>query len=424
MARVLAVILGGGRGTRLYPLTKHRSKPAVPIGGRYRLIDIPISNCINSGVMRMFVLTQFQAFSLTKHVHNAFKFDSFSRGFVEIVAAEQRMDADDWYQGTADAVRRNLARFLSFGADAILVLSGDQLYRMDFRKLLMTHVAAKADITISVTPVARSAARRFGILRADRDGLIRRFVEKPRTPEDLTGLETPDMLLRGMPARGPRYLASMGIYAFRPEVLLDLLEESEAPDFGRDIIPLAIGSHRVFAHVFMGYWEDIGTIRSFHRANLDLSSSRPRFGLHDESAPVYTRARDLPGPQLARAQIQESILCEGSIIGEARIEHSVIGLRSRIGSGCRITDSVIMGADYFETPNQIADDRRRHIPNIGVGANTRIHRAIVDKDARIGDGVRILNQAGLKEHDAEGYSIREGIVVVHKGAVIPGGTRI
>ena len=424
MAQVLAVILGGGRGTRLFPLTKYRSKPAVPIAGRYRLIDIPISNCINSGIEQIFVLTQFQSFSLHKHVYGSFKFDSFRRGFVEILPAEQRMDTGGWFQGTADAVRQNIDRFVQVHADAILVLSGDQLYRMDFRRLLQTHMLSQADVTIAATPVSKTATRRLGIMRADREGRVTRFVEKPKAERELAEVRTPDSFFRSRMRTENRYLASMGIYMFRPDVLHEILTESAEPDFGRDIIPAAIHTRRVYAHYFEGYWEDIGTIGAFHAANINMASSHPKFNFHDETNPIFTHARYLPGAQVADARLRESILSEGCRVREAQIEQSVIGVRIHIGAGSQIRRTIVMGADFYESPAQRAENRRRRLPDIGIGKHARIENAIIDKNARIGHDVEITNNAGVEEADHDCYSIRERIVVVHKGAVIPDGTRI
>lgn len=423
MNSVVAVILGGGRGTRLYPLTQLRSKPAVPLAGKYRLVDIPISNCINSGLRNIFVLSQFQSASLNRHVSRTYRFDPFSQGFVEILAAEQTEASMDWYQGTADAVRKQLHRFLRRGADSILVLSGDQLYVMDFRKILEAHAASRADITVAATPVTERDATEFGILQVDSFGTVTDFVEKPR---DLGSLERLALSEQTLAARGVptdrRYLASMGIYVFRPEVLLQVLDDPAPVDFGKEVIPQAIARHRVHSHFFSGYWEDIGTIRTFYAANVDLASSQPPIHLFSQRAPIYTRSRFLPGTQMQRVRLEESIVCEGSRLGDAEIEHSIIGIRSIVGRGVHLSHTVMMGADYYE-----ADENHRadaEIIPVGVGAGSSIERAIIDKNARIGDGVVIRNKDSVERFDGPGYYIRDGIVIIPKNGVIPAGTVI
>ena len=420
---VVAVILGGGRGTRLYPLTQLRSKPAVPLAGKYRLVDIPISNCINSGLRNIFVLSQFQSASLNRHVSRTYRFDPFSHGFVEILAAEQTEASMDWYQGTADAVRKQMHRFLRRGAESILVLSGDQLYVMDFRTILAAHAASRADITIAATPVAERDASEFGILQTDGFGSVVDFVEKPRDASTLGRLALSEQALvaRGVPT-DRRYLASMGIYVFRPEVLIRALEDPSQIDFGKEVIPRVIYKQHVHTHFFSGYWEDIGTIRTFYAANLDLATSCPPIDLFAENAPIYTRPRFLPGTCMHRVRLEETIVSEGSRIEDAEIDHSVIGIRSIIGRGARLSQTVMMGADFYETTED-HHPMSESIP-VGVGAGSVIERAIIDKNARIGEGVTIRNEKNLERHDGVGYYIRDGIVIVPKNGAIPAGTVI
>ncbi len=413
----VVAVLGGGRGTRLFPLTKFRCKPAVPIGGKYRLVDIPLSNCINSGLREIYVLTQFNSVSLTRHVSRTYKFDSFTRGFVDILAAEQTMTHSDWFQGTADAVRKNLARFLSGKHEDILILAADHLYRMDFREMLHTHVSTNADVTLSVIPVAPADASRFGLMRVAPDGRVLRFVEKPPDPDSLEGFA----IERG----GERvFLASMGIYVFRLPVLRELLEGRKEEDFGREVIPMAMESHRVMAHTFRGYWEDIGTMEAFHRANLGLARLEPQFRLYSENNPLFSRPRFLPASVIDGCLIRRSLIADGCIILATRIENSVIGIRSKIGIGCEIENSYIMGADYFELREPDGPPIDANVPRLGIGDDCYIRNAIIDKNARIGPGCRIVNERGLKEYDGEGYAIRDGLVVVEKNAVIPEGTVI
>jgi glucose-1-phosphate adenylyltransferase len=420
---VVAVILGGGRGTRLYPLTQLRSKPAVPLAGKYRLVDIPISNCINSGLRNIFVLSQFQSASLNRHVSRTYHFDAFARGFVEILAAEQTEASMDWYQGTADAVRKQLHRFLRGGVEHILVLSGDQLYIMDFRRILEAHVASHADITVAATPVSERDASEFGILQVDSFETVSDFVEKPRDLSLLGRLALSEQLLvaRGV-ERQRRYLASMGIYVFRPEILIRVLEDPSWVDFGKEVIPQAIHTHRVHSHFFSSYWEDIGTIRTFYAANLDLASSHPPIDLFSEAAPIYTRPRFLPGSRIERTQLKDSIVCEGCTIADAEVQHSVIGIRSIIGRGVRLSHTVMMGADFYEAPEHLHATSEA-IP-VGIGAGSVIQGAIIDKNARIGEGVTIANQGRTEHHDGPGYYIRDGIVIIPKNGAIPAGTVI
>jgi len=417
----VAVILGGGRGSRLHPLTQLRSKPAVPLAGKFRLVDIPISNCINSGLRNIFVLSQFQSASLNRHVSRTYHFDSFSRGFVEILAAEQTDTHEDWYQGTADAVRKHLHRFTRYGAESILVLSGDQLYVMDFRVIIEAHRMNRADITIAATPVSERDVSEFGILQIDGFGTVVDFVEKPRDPALLSRLALTEQLLatHGVsPER--RYLASMGIYVFRPEVLQRILLDPSQIDFGKQVIPRAILTHRVHSHFFSGYWEDIGTIRTFYGANLELASSHPPIDLFREHSPIYTRPRFLPGTRLGRVHLDEAIICEGCRVEEAEIDHAVIGIRSIIGRGARLSHTVMMGADYYEGGGG-APVSTEAIP-VGIGAGSVIERAIIDKNARIGEGVVIRSQEGARDFDGPGYCVRDGVVIVPKNSAIAPGT--
>ena len=418
MRNVIGVILGGGQGTRLFPLTQLRSKPAVPIGGKYRLIDIPISNCLHSGVNRIFALTQFNSASLHRHISTTYRFDSFSDGFVEILAAEQTQDSVAWYQGTADAVRQQLRHLLSRRADQVLILSGDHLYRMDYRAFVEEHRARGADVSIAVKPVPQQAAPSLGIVQVDAQGRIVDFREKPQDAAELEALRRP------VADSEACYLASMGIYVFEPQVLVSLLMSSEQDDFGKHIIPSAIHKVGVFAHTFEGYWEDIGTIRSFYEANLALTDRSPPFDFYRADAPIYTHARFLAGTRLENCHIERGIICEGSYIQSAQIERSVIGIRSVIGANCQIAHTIVMGADSEESPADRVRNAAQGIPNMGIGANTKITGAIIDKNARIGEGVCITNKARGVEAGETNYYIRDGIVVVPKDAVIPSGTVI
>jgi glucose-1-phosphate adenylyltransferase len=416
--RTLSIIMGGGAGTRLYPLTKERAKPAVPLGGKYRLVDIPISNCLNSGLRSIYILTQFNTMSLHRHIQASYKFDNFSRSFVDILAAQQTPQSTQWYQGTADAVRQNLRYFLEQPYDYFLILSGDQLYRMDFRVLLHEHIRSGAEITLAVTPVGRAQASDFGIMRSGADHRITRFEEKPKDPLLLDELKLdPDTLaVLGRGAEEEVFQASMGIYVFNRQVLVDCLE-GDLADFGKHVIPKAIGDRHVNAYIFEGYWEDIGTIRAFYEANLDLTNLVPKYSFFEATAPIYTHPRFLPGSKINGATLRQAIVSDGCIISDAHIERSVIGVRSIIRSGATIRNSVIMGGDYFEgTEPQLPG-----VPPIGVGNNCVIDRAIVDKNARIGDGVVITPEGKAPDLDAEYYFIRDGIVVIPKDAVIPTG---
>ncbi|MGQ9591663.1 MAG: glucose-1-phosphate adenylyltransferase [Planctomycetota bacterium] len=432
---VTCVILGGGAGTRLYPLTHRRAKPAVPLGGKFRLIDVPVSNCLNSGYNRIYVLTQFNSTSLHRHISQSYHFDRFGRGFIEILAAQQTPEHQDavdrsWYQGTADAVRKNLARFREAGGSDVLVLSGDQIYQMDYRDVIATHRGERgggpADVTIAGLLVSKDRVGAFGIMQTDDAGRVLAFVEKPKTEERLHGLEAPPELVARCgfsEETSPLYLANMGIYAFRREVLEEALD-NDFCDFGKEVLPNLLSAHRVRAHLFSGYWEDIGTIRTFHRANIELAGPTPRFHFYLEDAPVYSRARLLPPTRLEDAKLRYALIADGCLIDAASIERSVIGLRSVVGRGCTIRNTYIMGADYYETEESKAEARRRGEPIVGIGEGTRIENAIVDKNARIGRNVSIVNGEGHTTYEDGCVVIREGIVVVPRGGVVPDGYAI
>ncbi len=411
--------MGGGAGTRLFPLTKDRAKPAVPLGGKYRLVDIPISNCLNSGLRSIYVLTQFNTMSLHRHIQASYKFDNFSRSFVDILAAQQTPLSTEWYQGTADAVRQNLRYFLEQPYDYFLILSGDQLYRMDFRVLLHQHIRSGADITLAVTPVVREVASAFGIMLSGSDHRITRFEEKPKDPALLAELKLDRETLEsiGKNSNEELFQASMGIYVFNRQVLIDCLE-SDLDDFGKHVIPQAIGERHVNAFIFEGYWEDIGTIRAFYEANLDLTSPRPNYSFFEATAPIYTHPRFLPGSKINGATLRQAIISDGCMISDAHIERSVIGVRSIIRSGATIRNSVVMGGDHFEGAAPAPGD---DVPPIGIGRNCVIDRAIIDKNARIGDGVVITPEGKEPNFDGANYYIRDGIVVVPKDAIIPAG---
>jgi glucose-1-phosphate adenylyltransferase len=414
---VQAVILGGGRGTRLYPLTKLRTKPAVPIGGKYRLIDIAISNCINAGITRIFVLTQFLSASLNRHVHQTYQFDVFSGGTAEILAAEQTLSDNRWYQGTADAVRQQMARIESRSPRDVLILAGDHLYRMDYTKYLDAHRESDADVTLSVLPVSSEDAGRFGILKMNEKGWIEDFFEKPQEPDDLDRLVS-------RPGSEHPYLASMGIYLFKMEALKRLLDEVPENDFGKNIIPAAIPEGRVYAHPFEGYWEDIGTMESFYQANLMLTQENPPFDFYDPQHPIYTHSRFLPSSRIDDCHIERAVVADGCRIYNANVERCVIGLRSVIRPGARLRDVVMMGADFYETEEQRAKNRLLGLPHVGIGHGASIERAIIDKNACIGRNVVITSHAGEADHHEELYSVRDGIVVIPKNAVIRDGTTI
>src|SRR5450432_898653 len=414
---LLAIILGGGRGTRLFPLTYRRSKPAVPIAGKYRLIDIPISNCLNSDIRRIFVLTQFNSESLNQHISRTYKFDIFSEAFVSILAAEQTEEGDHWFQGTADAVRQSLRHMRRHRAHDILILSGDQLYQMDYCTMLATHRDNRADCTVGVIPVDADQASGFGILKMDASGRVVHFEEKPsrdRLPA----------LVSDIPGVGPRYLASMGIYIFERKTMERELAQSDAVDFGRNIIPAAVHKLRVQAHVHRGYWEDVGTLQSYFQANLALTEPIPPFDFYQAAAPVYSHPSFLPASKVSNCSINNALISEGCIVLGAEIERSVIGIRARIGAGSRLKNTLVLGADEFETLEEIESAWASGRSPMGIGAECVIENAIIDKNARIGRGVRIVNAAGLRDKDGDGYFIRDGIVCVSKSGVIPDGTVI
>lgn len=421
----LAVIMGGGAGKRLYPLTKLRSKPAVPFGGKYRLVDIPISNCINSGIEHMYVLTQFNSASLHRHIKRTYRFDHFSSGFVEILAAQQTPSSEQWYQGTADAVRQNLRYLTHDDYQYVLILSGDQLYRMDFSRMVAQHVESGADITIATLPVGRNEASRFGIMQVSSEKTIVRFVEKPQDPAQLGSLAVQDPLLSLLRVTDadPRYLASMGIYVFSRAVLTKALDNT-LTDFGRDIIPAAIGKYRVMAYLYQGYWEDIGTIRSFFEANLNLTDFLPRFNFFDHTAPIYTHPRALPASKINAGQLKQTVVADGCIINDSYLQRCVVGLRSNIETGCDIRDTVLLGNDYYESEHSRLSNEARGIPPMGIGRGCRIRRAIIDKNVHIGDGAVITPDGKPENADSENYCVRDGIIVIPKGAVIPAGVTL
>jgi glucose-1-phosphate adenylyltransferase len=426
MDNVISVILGGGRGTRLYPLTKERSKPAVPLAGKYRLIDIPISNCLNSRLNKIYVLTQFNSASLHRHITRTYKFDSFSKGFIEILAANQTIESTDWYQGTADAVRQNLRFFNQPNTDFVLILSGDQLYRMNYQKLIEKHISTGAVLTISTIPVKRELAHSLGILKVDDQGRIVGFFEKPKDEKviDSLSINASTFDKHGICPNNRTLLASMGIYVFNLNALNAILKENKKSDFGKEIIPDIIKKERVFAYFFDGYWEDIGTIKSFYEANLSLASPTPSFDLFEEKSPIYTNPLFLPGSFINSCKINQSIVADGCFIHNSEIQHSVIGIRSIIGKNTVIKNSVIMGADYYESDSHRESNRSANIPDMGIGSNTSITGAIIDKNVHIGENVVIHNAKGLDNHDSNNYMIRDSIVIVTKGSVIPSHTII
>jgi len=415
--QVISVILGGGEGNRLFPLTEERAKPAVPIAGKYRLVDIPISLSLNSGIKRIFLLTQYLSSSLHRHVQQSYRFDDFiPRGFIEIVAAQKTREGTNWYQGTADAVRQGLIHFDNHPHEYVLILSGDQLYRMDFREMLEQHVLSESEITIATLPVDRKTAPSLGILKADKQHRITEFVEKPKDPAVLVSMESGSAMPKDRP-----YLASMGIYIFNREALRECLNESDGKDFGKNILPVAIRTKKVSAYVHEGYWEDIGTIGAFYQANLDLLASEPKFDFGLSTAPIYTRARFLPGSVVEDCQVIRAIVSDGCVIRKSILDQAVIGIRSRIGSGCQIRRSILMGADYFETPIQQEDNRKRQRPAIGIGEGTVIEDAIIDKNVRIGRNVVIRAAGKDRDMDGENFYVRDGVVIIPKGSIIPDG---
>jgi glucose-1-phosphate adenylyltransferase len=421
-AKTLAIIMGGGAGTRLYPLTRERAKPAVPLGGKYRLVDIPISNCLNGGFSQIYILTQFNSVSLHQHINASYKFDHFGRGFVEILAAQQTPEDTRWYQGTADAVRQNMRDFLNRPYDYFLILSGDQLYRMDYMHLLQEHIRTGADVTLGTTPVDRQAASAFGIMHSDAKRQIYRFEEKPKDAALLDALRIPAELLKelGQKPESELYQGSMGIYVFNRKMLVGALD-NKYDDFGKHIIPALIKSHKVFAYIFQGYWEDIGTVRAFFEANLALTDANPLYSFFDGSNPVFTRARFLPASKVTGSTINQAIVADGCMITNAQIDRAVIGIRSVIGSGSVVRNTFMMGAEYFEGEGP---EPAPGSPPLGIGRDAVIEGAIIDKDARIGNGVVISPKDKPSHMDGKNYFIRDGVVVIPKAAVIPDGTTI
>ena len=417
---VIAIILGGGAGTRLSPLTSTRSKPAVPIAGKYRLVDIPISNCLNSNIGRMYVLTQFNSASLNKHIKNTYHFSAFSSAFVDIIAAEQTPDNPAWFQGTADAVRQSLRHITQQDFDYVLILSGDQLYQMDFEEMIENHIQSHADISIATIPVGTQEATEFGIMKKGEDGIISSFIEKPKA-EVLSDWESDTG--EAMVKQGRNYLASMGIYIFGRKVLFDLLQDEfkDATDFGKEIIPYSITKHNVVSYQYEGYWTDIGNIHSFFEANLALTQDIPEFNLFDNDRSIFTRPRMLPPAKISGTTLEKTIIAEGCIINASRVEHSVLGIRTRIGYGTTVVSCYIMGTDFFETLDEMNNSERNGLPKLGIGERCYIKNAIIDKNCRIGNDVRINGGAHLPNGDHSLYTIKDGIVVVKKGAVIPNG---
>jgi glucose-1-phosphate adenylyltransferase len=414
--KVLSIILGGGQGSRLYPLTKDRSKPAVPIAGKYRLVDIPISNCINSNLKRIFVLTQFNSASLNKHIKNTYHFSFFSKAFVDVLAAEQTIQSSKWFQGTADAVRQSMHHFLSHDFEYALILSGDQLYQMDYTLMLQEHIKSGAKISIATIPVNAKEATSFGILKSDNENVITSFVEKPAA--ELLPDWTSDVS-DGMKAQGREYLASMGIYIFNRDLLIDLMNNPDTIDFGKEIIPQSIHEHKTISYQFEGYWTDIGNIDSFFEANLGLTDDIPNFNLYDSAQGIYTRARMLPTTKVSGTVLEKAVIAEGCIIHASKIEKSVIGIRSRIGKETTIINTYMMGCDYYETLEEIENHKIRII--MGIGERCYIKNAIIDKNCRIGDDVKINGGSHLADKETEMYVIKDGIVVIKKGAEIPVG---
>jgi glucose-1-phosphate adenylyltransferase len=422
---VLALVLGGGQGTRLFPLTLHRSKPAVPLGGKYRLIDITVSNCINSDIHHIYVLTQFNSASLNRHISQTYRFSRFSDGFVEILAAEQTPDNRNWFQGTADAVRQVMMHITDFNPEHVLILSGDHLYQMDYRGFLKQHVETNADVSVSVIPAEERNASNFGLLKANSDRRIVEFREKPPADQlSAMRVDTTGFGLSPEEAERRPYLASMGVYLFKFATLREMLKDDQYTDFGGELLPAAIQNSKVQAHLFNGYWEDIGTISSFYNANLDMATIMPKFNLFDAGAPIFTRPRFLPGSKLIDCDVRNSIVSDGCILNRVSVSNSIVGLRQRVENYARIENALLMGADYYQTLDDLDLERRDGLPWIGIGENTFIRRAIIDKNVRIGSNVRVLNEAAREHFDGENYYIREGIVIIPKGAIITDGTII
>ncbi len=417
--RVLSVIMGGGRGTRLYPLTKERCKPAVPLAGKYRLVDIPISNCLNSGYNRIYLLTQFLTASLHRHINKSFHFDPFGAGFIDLLSAEQTNLSTSWYEGTADAVRRNLEHFDAHAHDLILILSGDQLYRMDFRDIIDQHIATGADVTIAAIPFPVSKVEGLGLMRVNDDLSIKAFVEKPKDPAVINSLTISPALEKKLePCAEKRCLASMGIYVFSRAVLRESLANS-MKDFGKEVIPALLGKSKLYSYIFEGYWEDIGTVRAFFEANLALAQPLPPFNFFDRNAPIYTHPRYLPASKINRCNIDHVVIGDGCLVTDSTLKHSVIGIRSILGENSHFEDVVMMGADYYQTKLEVQADKDKARPRIGVGRNCRIKRTIIDKNARIGDNVSLSPEGKADGDYAHDVVIRDGILCVCKGAVIP-----
>jgi len=417
MKNLLCVILGGGRGTRLYPLTKNRSKPAVPLVGKYRLIDIPVSNCLNSGFNKIYILTQFNSESLNKHITRTYKLDYFTKGFIEIMAAEQSMDNADWFQGTADAVRHCLRHFNDPRIEYVLILSGDQLYKMDLRDLLNFHQQKKSEVTVACNPVNPENASLYGVMGTDKEGRINAFIEKPKSEFKIKELST---MVNGRRS----FLASMGIYLFNKNTLVEILTKTKKMDFGKEIIPDNFKTKKTYAYIYEDYWQDIGTIKNFYDASLRFTDIVPPFDIYDETWQVFTRPRYLPPSKIRNSRINNSIITEGTIMEGVAIDHSVVGLRSRIGIGSKIEDSIIMGCDFYETIEQLEGNKSIKRPSMGIGKNCHIKGAIIDKNARIGDNVKITNEERRTNHKGKNFHIKDGIVIIEKNAILDSNTVI
>lgn len=417
MKNVLGLILGGGQGSRLYPLTSERAKPAVPLAGKYRLIDIPMSNCLNAGIEKIAILTQFNSASLHRHIYRTYNRDMFTRGWVQILAAEQRFDSRDWYQGTADAVRKQWLEIKEAGAEHILILAGDHLYRMDYRQFLLDHIAADADVTVAVQPADRRDAPSLGILKLGQNNEIVQFHEKPQTDEELDGLIS-------FPDSDKPFVASMGIYVFKTESLNKLLNEVEGDDFGKNILPVALEHGKLQGHIFDDFWEDIGTIRRFYEVNLAMAQENPPFDFYDADSPIYSRPRFLPGSRVNGGALRDVLMADGCRIENATIRNAVIGLRSLIGSNVTLTNSIMMGGDYYESPTDFAANTDKNRPNIGIGSGCVIDGAIIDKNARIGKGVIIRNMPEREDSEEEHWVARDGLIIIKKNGILPAGTVI
>ena len=424
MQKVLSIVLGGGKGTRLYPLTKARAKPAVPFGGKYRLVDIPISNCINSGIRKVYILTQFNSASLHMHLAHTYMFDSFSQGFVEILAAEQTFEHSGWYEGSADALRKNFIHFRTQNPSHYMILSGDQLYRMDLADMYSKHVESGAAVSIACTAVTKEETTQLGILKANKKNEITEFLEKPAKDKDISDFKIPAELQEERRTKGKDYLASMGIYIFNASAMEECLA-NDLPDFGKEVIPAAIGKLKVNAYIFDGYWEDIGTIKNFYEANLDLTSLKPKFDFYDETAPIYTHMRNLPPSKMNFSNMNQSIAGEGCIITNASISNSIVGIRTIIESGASLNGVVCMGADLYETEEQRRLNAEGRVPDIGIGKGTIAKGAIIDKNARIGEGCRIgIDDLVRQDGDFGNYHVVDGIIVIPKNSVLYPGTVI